>query len=481
MGTIYIIGLGPGDPQHLTIGAYEQLKRDIPTFLRTMHHGTASYLTEQGVNFKSFDDYYENEKSFENVYKNIVKFLLSLAEKSDINYAVPGDPLIAEQTVQILLQSDADCEIIGGISFIEPVLHALGRDSIEGLKIINGENLDPLDLDIHSDMLLTQVYSPYLLSELKIYASELYGDDYPVKVLHHAGNKAKAYVDDITVKDLDRIPTIGHESTVWIPKVDKGAFEIYDYRDVNETLATLRSEDGCPWDREQTHKSLVTPFIEETYEAVDAIENADIDNLVEELGDVLLQVAFHTQIGYDDGEFYPIDVTTALVKKLIYRHPHVFSQKKLVNSTDVGYNWDKLKYDQKNLTSILEKLYDIPKLPGLMVAEKIIKRVSSIGFTWPDVTGPLEKVSEELDELKEAIKTSDLNKIEQELGDVLFSVVNVAYMLDIGSEVALQRTNRKFIQRFEKMDELAKAQELTLEDLPIEKLEMLWQKAKQTE
>ena len=241
-----------------------------------------------------------------------------------------------------------------------------------------------------------------------------------------------------------------------------------------DIIAVLRSENGCQWDREQTHKSLRPNMLEEAYEAVDAIDEGDIKNLQEELGDVLLQVVLHSQIAKDEGDFDIEDVAKELADKLIHRHPHVFGNQK-VNSTDeILNNWDKLKKEEKtDRKSILDGISKAQS--ALMSAQKISKRVVKAGFEWDSVESLKECIKSEYKEFEEAVLSGDKNKMEDEMGDIFFATVNLARWYKIDAEQALLRANKKFSKRFRKMEELA---EKPLEEYTYEEYDKLWKQAK---
>ena len=241
-----------------------------------------------------------------------------------------------------------------------------------------------------------------------------------------------------------------------------------------DIVATLRSENGCQWDREQTHKSLRPNMLEEAYEAVDAIDDGDISNLREELGDVLLQVVLHSQIAKDNDEFDIEDVAKELADKLIHRHPHVFGNEKVNSTDDILNNWDKLKKEEKkDRKSVLDGISKSQS--ALMSAQKISKRVVKIGFEWDSVESLKECIKSEYKEFEEAVESGDKNKMEDEMGDIFFANVNLARWYKIDAEQALLRANKKFAKRFRKMEELA---EKPLEEYSFEEYDKLWKKAK---
>lgn len=481
MGKIYIIGLGPGSIDDLSLGAVEKIRDGNKNFLRTEHHPTVEYFKENKINYESFDYMYEEEEDFERLYENIADQLISLAEEEDINYFVPGNPMVAEKTVEILLTKKEECQIISGMSFIEPVLELVGRDPINGLKIVDGSVFSSLMIDINVDIIITQVYNKRIMSEIKLILGEIYGDEYELYLIHGAGIEGVEEIHKTPLYLLDRFDEIGYLTSIYLPRIEKDKKEIFDFNDLVGIMRTLRGEDGCPWDIKQDHKSLRQAAIEEAYELADAIDQDDIDNLVEELGDLLLQVIFHGQIGEDEGSFNLIDVTSGLANKLIYRHPHIFSEKKVENSQEVVYNWNQLKDSQRGNRSLAHKLASIPALPALMKSYKIQERAAEIGFDWDQIKYPMKKVLEEYGEVKELIDqgSDKSDRIEEEVGDLLLAVVNLSRFLGLNPELALNKSNNKFIKRLEFMEEKAKEKGKKLEDMSLEEMDQLWDLAKE--
>ena len=253
----------------------------------------------------------------------------------------------------------------------------------------------------------------------------------------------------------------------------------YKFDDLVQIVKILRAPDGCPWDREQTHKSIRSNFIEETYEAIEAIDTDDTELLKEELGDVLLQVALHSDIESEKNSFNIDDVCDGVCKKLIIRHPHVFGNVNADTTEQVLKNWDAIKMRTKSQKSQTQAMENISKaLPSLMRSSKIQQKAAKVGFDWQDVNGALEKLDEECTELKEAIKNNDVENQKEELGDVLFSVVNVARFLNIDSEHALYDACDKFTNRFSKVEALAKERDIDMKTASIQTLDSLWEEVK---
>ncbi len=252
----------------------------------------------------------------------------------------------------------------------------------------------------------------------------------------------------------------------------------YGFAQFLNVISILRSPQGCPWDREQTHKSIRNELLEESYEVADAIDRADTADLCEELGDVLLQVVMHSQMAKEYGEFDISDVIDGVCRKMINRHPHVFGNAVAETSEQVLNNWDANKKVEKHQQSYTDTLKAVPAaFPALMRAAKVQKRASRAGFDWPDVNGAFEKISEESAELASAVKNNNPESISEELGDLLFSVVNAARFLKVNPEEALQKSTEKFISRFNTVEALANG---NLENLSLSELDKLWEKAKQT-
>ena len=259
--------------------------------------------------------------------------------------------------------------------------------------------------------------------------------------------------------------------------VDFQQKETYDFNDLLRIMEILRAPDGCMWDREQDHQSIRRNFIEETYEVCEAIDEEDTEHLKEELGDVLLQVVFHTQMEKEKGVFDIGDVADGICKKLIFRHPHIFGSVEVGSSEEILRNWDELKRKEKHQETDTAALQSVAKsLPGLIRAEKLQKKAAKVGFDWDRAEDALDKVAEELDEVRRAMQGD--GDPEEELGDLLFAAVNVSRHLKIDAERAMEKACNKFTDRFAQMDQMAREMQKNLSDLSLEELDVLWEKAK---
>jgi tetrapyrrole methylase family protein/MazG family protein len=257
----------------------------------------------------------------------------------------------------------------------------------------------------------------------------------------------------------------------------------YQFGDLLQIMETLRAPGGCPWDIKQTHESILDCLVEEAHEYIDAVLNKDMENMKEELGDILLQVVFHSQMAKEEHRFNIDDVIQGISEKLIYRHPHVFAKDTLDTAEEVKIKWEELKAQEKAEKGIVEPKSALSgvsnSLPPLPKAEKLQKKAAKVGFEWPDAQGPLDKLKEELQEFREAVEQQKAVEMEAEFGDLLFSMVNVARHFKINPSVALERTNLKFRNRFEQMEGLMETDNVPLnKDTPLEVMDSYWEKVK---
>ncbi|MGD1992008.1 MAG: nucleoside triphosphate pyrophosphohydrolase [Anaerolineae bacterium] len=472
---IIIVGLGPGAPELLTREAWQVIEAADELCLRTAHHPTVEALSTC-AECRSFDALYESAQGFPEVYRAIAEEVLRLGRRSQgVVYAVPGHPLVGEATVQrILTQARAEglpVRIVEGLSFVEPTLTLLGLDALEGVQICDaielaGRHHPPLNPDVPA--LIGQIYSQPLASDLKLTLMNQYPDEHPVALVHAAGTP-QAEVVRLPLYEIDRRP-VAHLTTLYVPSMPSiGSFER-----LQDTIGHLRSPEGCPWDREQTHQSLRGGLLEEAYEAVEAIDADDTVGLCEELGDLLLQIVFQTQIATEAGDFRMVDVIAGIDAKLRHRHPHVWGELEIEEAAEVLPHWEALKREEKQDRSSL--LDGLPAaMPALLKAHAYGERAARVGFDWSDAAAVVDKVREELDELK-AARTQEA--VEAELGDLLFAVANWARHLNVEPETALRKANARFAARFRAMEALAEQQGRELASMDLDQLEALWQAVK---
>ncbi len=480
---ITIVGLGPGGKEYLTVKALDKIKEFDIIYLRTKKHPIVDYIESHGVKINSFDYMYDQHENFDDVYGNIVKELLQLSKTEDILYAVPGSPFVAERTVQELIdisnKNDVILEFIPGTSFIDAILNTIRIDPVNGLKIMDGLQINKQKPDTDVDIIITQVYNQLVASEVKLRLMNYYDDEHEIMIIRAAGIEGEEEITSIPLYELDRTNSLDHLTSIFIPKIVNNNKIKYEIDDLLDIMERLRGKDGCPWDRKQTHESLRPYLIEECYEVIEALDSGDMGLLEEELGDLLLQIVFHSQLTKEQGYFNLTDVITGICTKLINRHPHVFAETIVSSSEEVLKNWEEIKRDEKSEKSYTESLERIPKgMPALMKSYKIQGKAAEVGFDWDDVEGAVDKVREELQELMDVYKTDQKEEIWEEVGDLLFAVVNMARFLKVRPELALNKTVDKFIRRFKFIEMSAKENGQDLKDMSLTEMDKLWEKAK---
>lgn len=486
MNEITIIGLGAGDLEQLPLGIYKKLIQTGQCYVRTADHPVIGDLKREGINFTAFDGIYEKHDQFEDVYEEIAETLLDEASNRSVLYAVPGHPMVAEKTVQLLLEKGPALGIAikleGGQSFLDPLFQAVRIDPIEGFQLLDGTDLSPGDLHITQHMIIGQVYDAFSASDVKLTLMEKLPDDYEVYIVTAAGSSQEK-VTKCPLFELDRQMELSNLTSVYVPPVKDEALRYREFSKLRQVIAELRGPDGCPWDKKQTHESLKKYLIEEAYELIDSIDEGDDEGMVGELGDVLLQVMLHSQIGEDEGMFTIDDVIEGITAKMIRRHPHVFGDVEVNGEEDVLVNWQKIKEDEKGgeskaLKSILDGIEK--SLPNLLRAEEYQKRAAKVGFDWDEVSEAWKKVREEVQELEEEILSPnrDAERIKSELGDLFFALVNISRYYDIQAEEAVYKANQKFHQRFTYIEECIQRADKKFEDYTLEELDSYWDEAK---
>lgn len=483
MYPITIIGLGAGDLEQLSLGVYRTLKEASHIMARTTEHPVIAELQSEGIQLESFDAVYEKHDAFEKVYEEIVETLIRDSQTEAVTYVVPGHPLVAEKTVQLLIEREQRGEvtlhIVGGNSFLDPIFTALRIDPIEGFQLLDGTDFSRDEVRMTEHILIGQVYDSFIASEVKLSLMEKYAYNHPVTIVTAAGSKGEK-LTVVPLFELDRETEVNNLTTVYVPPVEARADRLKEWSTFREIIAHLRSPEGCPWDREQTHETLKKYIIEETHELVEAIEQEDDEGIIEELGDVLLQVFLHAQIGEEDGYFTLEDVLEAISDKMIRRHPHVFGEGEAVDAAAVVRNWQQLKAAEKDeVNSVLDDQKRMTS--SLLTSFNYQKEAAKFGFDWPTIDGALEKLTEELQEFSEAIQEGTVEQQIDELGDVLFTVINVARFLKISPEEAMIHANQKFKRRFTFVEQSVREGKGRFDAYRLDELEAFWQLGKQEE
>jgi tetrapyrrole methylase family protein / MazG family protein len=478
---IVVVGLGPGGRDHVTVDTLEAIERAAHRYLRTSIHPSADLVPDA----TTFDHLYDTADTFDGVYTEIADALAAAAsEHGEILYAVPGSPLVLERTVRHLLgRDDVECDLRPAMSFLDVAWARLGIDPVEaGVRLVDGHEFATAAAGERGPLLVAHTHANWVLSDVKLAVDEAAGDE-SVTILHALGTPDERIVE-VPWAELDRTIEADHLTSLWIPHLAAPVGAAYVR--FHQLTRTLREQ--CPWDIEQTHASLVPHLLEETYEVVDAVHGLDADDpttdehLIEELGDLLYQIEFHATIAEQEGRFTIADVASGIHDKLVRRHPHVFGE--LVgtdlDTDEVLTNWDEIKRTEKGRTSVFEGI--ARSMPALAYAAKVGAKASKVGFDWPDVDGAFSKIAEETAELHAEIADPDSaapgDATADELGDLLFAVVNVARHLRIDPELALRAATDKFRSRFEGVERLARERSIELRDADLSTLDALWDEVK---
>ncbi len=509
-GSITLIGLGPGDVEGLSRGAERALREGSRQqqaktgvlLLRTERHPVVDSLREWNLVFQTFDAFYETYSDFQALYNAIAEGTIKLAKNENWNvfYAVPGHPLVAEETVRLIRERAAaegiPTRLVTSGSFIEASLTAAGialgvGDGVAVRDALTLHERDAIDrdgnmvggrLDVTQGLLLFHIHDRTSASNTKLALMRDYPDDWEIVLIRAAGVTGQESVLRVPLYRLDR-ETVDHLTSVYVPPLPPQQRRP-GFPELVGLMARLRAPDGCPWDREQDHRTLRRFFIEETYEVVEAIDTDDPELLCEELGDVLLQVVFHAQLAAETGLFTVDDVAAQIVRKLVRRHPHVFGDVDAADSAEVLRNWERIKKQEKvgQEARRRDSLLDgIPTgLPALMQAMEVSKRVVKVGFEWGSFPDVLAKLDEEMAELKSELtgETWDQDRIFAELGDLFFTLVQVARWQKVDPEEALRQMLARFSARFRHIERRAAEQGRSLPEMTLAEMDALWDEAK---
>jgi len=495
MAVIHVVGLGPGDEASLPVGTVSLLRSGRPVYVRTFVHPVMDVLLSEGLLASSFDYMYETGQRFEDIYHEMANELLGAAKThGEIVYAVPGHPLMAEQSVQNLLEqapaAGVEVRIGPGHSFVDDVCGVLHIDPIQGLTILDGTRFNAHALHPGLHTLIVQVFNRAVASDVKLTLMDVLPDEYQVKVVRAAGVAGSQRVEAVALYDLDRLEWIDHLTTVYVPPTNVPEILRGEAWYVADLVRRLRAPDGCPWDRAQTHSSLRPYVLEEAYEVAEAIDGEDEAVLADELGDLWLQILLHAEIASENGTFTVRDVYGALADKLLRRHPHVFGDVKAASVEAAQASWQQMKAAER-AGGGAEVGAEVPSAlsgikwaqPASLVSRELQTAAASLGFDWPSLEGVTAKVSEELNELADELAETELapraaDRIREEFGDVLFTVVNLARWLNVDVEQALALSNRKFFRRFTGVEKLLRENGQDLGKVPLNVLETYWNQIK---
>ncbi len=479
MHTLTVVTVSTGDDALLTRAAQEALTRAGTRVLRTGRHPLAAWLNARGLPFETLDALYEQSADFDAFNRAAAARLAALAKETDILYAVPDaamDSTVAELRKAPL--EDTALAMIPGVSHADRCLALIG-ETASGLRTYAAEAFRSARVSPGEALLLFELHSRECAGECKLKLMTLLPDDTGL-TFFSADENGRLRADAVPLFELDRRPAYDHLTACYVPAVPMERRARYDMDDLVAVMTRLRAPDGCPWDKEQSHESLLTNLLEESYEFVGAVRDGDTEHMYDELGDVLLQVVFHAEIARQHGDFDIGDVTTAITGKMIERHPHIFGSVRADTAEQVLTNWEAIKRSQRGIRSVAEAMDDVSEgLSPTMRAEKVQHKAAKVGFDFPDAASALAKVLEEAEEVRDCLVRGV--DPEMELGDLFFSAVNVCRLCKKNPDISLRRSTDKFIRRFRKMENLLKKSGKSIEDLTLSEMDVYWDVEKQAE
>lgn len=462
MGSLTVVGLGPAGADLLVPAARAALAGAARRVVRTRRHPAVTELETDGLTFESFDAVYDRESDLTRVYATIVDTLVVAAQHDDVVYAVPGNPVVAERTVELLRERSADgslavaLRVVPGLSFADLAWAHVGVDPLGGARVVDARAFDVEVAGLSGPLLIAQCDTPFVLSDVKLALLEVLDAEHDVVVLQRLGLPDE-HVAHVMLEDLDRVVDPDHLTSVF---VDTGDVVVAgELERLWQLTLRLRRPGGCPWDAQQTHHSLARHTLEEAYEVIEAIEALPVDapggevdpadgayaKLEDELGDLLFQVMIHSALAIEAGEFTVADVARRVHDKLVFRHPHVFGEVTVDSPDDVVRNWEQIKQREQQHASVVDGLP--AALPALLYTPKLYRKLKVVGLD-PAADDPEAWLAAAIGRLTDAPRAQQ----EAALGEVLAAVVAVARAADIDAEAALRGFSARTISAFRALE-----------------------------
>ncbi len=469
MNSLVIIGLGlkEGD---LTLNGLNEINKSQKLVVRTNKTLSYNNIKDMGKEIVSLDYVYEKSRNFNTLNANLCKEIINILKTKSVTYLVDGSA-VEDSSVQLLLKKVKNAKVIAGVSAKESALERLkisktNCHTISAYDILSKEEFS-LPLVVYA------IDSKKIASEIKLILSNLIGDEVDIYLTSNKITKK------IKLFELDRQIEYDYSTSIFIDSEVLTKKQRFNFNDLLKILEILRGENGCPWDKVQTPKSIEKNLIEETYELLDAIELDDDDKIIEEAGDVLLQVAFYILFGEESLRYNREDVLTNICSKLITRHTHVFGNDTANSGEEALKTWNKNKAIEKGYQNGYEYIDSVPhNLPSVMRAQKVGSRAQKYNFDFNSVEETFSKIIEEIEEIKTAIKSGNFEEIESECGDLLFSAVNTVRKLGVDGETALIRATNKFINRFKLLEEEVINSGKDMKNLTLEELDKIYENVK---
>ena len=447
MAVLNVVSLGTGSAEYLTRGGEAALRGAKQLVLRTSRSPVAAFLTEQGFSFDTLDSLYEQCEDFDAFHQAAAVTLFSRLKDGDLCYVV-GDAAF-DGTVfalQRLRPRELELKIVPGVSLADCCLSLVKRESGH-VRIMSACELEESRLLPDEPLLLCELYSRECAGDCKLKLMELLPDELPVTLIAGREEDGSLQTKEIPLMEMDRQPTYDHLSAVYVPAVPMEQRSRYNMDDLVRIMARLRSPEGCPWDREQTYESLLPYLLEESYEYIQAVREDDPDHMYDELGDVLLQVVFHAEIGRQHGDFDILDVTTAICRKMLERHPHIFGGASAETPEEVARNWEAIKRRQRGVTTVKQAMQEVSKgLSPAMRAGKVQQKAARAGYAFPEAEDALQAVRNAAVRAEETL--SRKHDPEKALGEMLFAAVNAVRLCGKNADIALNEATDHFIEGF---------------------------------
>ncbi len=476
MHTITVATVSTADTSLLTRETLTALETAELRVLRTGRHPLAAWLTQRGLPFQTLDEFYEQSEDFDTFNRMAAERLLTLAKDAAVLYAVADATMDATVAALRATLPVGYLTVLPGVSHADRCLAMLGAPA-SGLRLYAAEAFRQARVSPGEALLLCELHSRECAGECKLQLMRILPDETELTLFAGDANGALT-MTAVPLYALDRQPAYDHLTACYVPAIPMEKRSRFDMDDLLSVMARLRGPGGCPWDREQTHESLLTNLLEESYEYIGAVRDGDTNHMYDELGDVLLQVVFHAQIASQHGDFTIDDVTSAVTSKLIERHPHIFGNVKADTAAQVLDNWDAIKRSQRGIRSVAEAMDDVTTgLSPSMRADKVQHKAAKVGFDFPDAIAALGKVDEEAQEVRECLQNAV--DPEMELGDLLFSVVNVCRLCHKNPDIALHIATNKFIDRFRNMEISVRKAGKSIGDLTLSEMDVYWETEKQ--
>lgn len=477
---ITLVGLGLGTLDSITIKAWDWIKNQSELYLRTPilpfinslpEYITVKYLINENTEIKIKDD----------DICNFIEEIIKLGQREQgVTFAVPGNPgigdIYSERIIERAKEVDIPVHIIGGISYIDLIYPLLQLENTRQIILVDALELTqyyypPFPPSAHIVIAQWMKTTSEMIKNILLHQ---YPADHVVKLIHEAGSSTQ-YIEETSLENVD-IVNIGFSLTVlYIPPLSADS----SFESFQNVIAHLRAPNGCPWDRKQTHQSLRTNLLEETYEALEALDAENYSSIVEELGDLILQIVLHSQIASESGVFRMADILQGIHRKLVRRHPHVFGEIEISGIDGVLKTWEALKAEERRENGVDEEkgiLDGVPQIfPALSQAQEYQERARRVGFDWDTIEGVWQKIHEELLEVQSA---KDEDSQTAEIGDLLFAVVNLARWMRVDAESSLRMTNQRFRSRFKYVEKAVKNSGCKWEDFTLDQLDIFWEEAK---